>query len=212
MRNPLPARGGTAYRPLADARRNAPHVFRLRQLRTITADDYARLAEKDPRLQRAGAEIRWTGSRQCVRVALDPLGIASPPADLIAAVRDKLLEYRRIGHDLEVIPALYLPVYLELQVCVHPYALRGDVEAAARDALTATLRRDGTPGFFHPDRITFGEPVRISRIVAAVQPLPGVMSVQVVKLRRWGGHRVLGTQRRIPRRRPAASGPAGSGP
>jgi hypothetical protein len=187
VRNPLPARGGTAHESLADARRDAPHVFRLRQLRAITADDYARLAEKNPRLQRAGAELRWTGSRQSVRVALDPLHMADAPADLIAEVCADLLKYRRIGHDLEVIPALYVPIELELDICVHSHALRGDVEAAVLDALTAGLRRDGTPGFFHPDRITFGEPVRISRIIAAVQPPPGVMSVKVTRLVRYGG-------------------------
>ncbi len=188
VRNPLPARGGTAHESLADARRNAPHVFRLRQLRAITADDYARLAEKNPRVQRAGAELRSTGSRQSVRVALDPLGLSEAPPDLIAAVLADLLNYRRIGHDLEVIAALYAPLELELTICVHSHALRGDVEAAVLDALTAGLRRDGTPGFFHPDRITFGEPVRISHIVAAVQPLPGVMSVNVTRLHRYGGH------------------------
>jgi hypothetical protein len=189
VRNPLAASGGTIPETLDEARRDAPHVFRLRQLRAITADDYARLAEKNPRVQRAGAEIRWTGSRQSVRVALDPLGTTTAPADLTAEVRDALLEFRRIGHDLEVIPAHYLAVDLTLDICVHSHALRGDVEVAVRDALTAGLRRDGTPGFFHPDRLTFGEPVRISRIIGAVQALPGVMSVRVSDLHRWGGHR-----------------------
>jgi|GEM_PF-175545 len=188
VRNPLPARGGTAYEAVEHARQDAPHVFRRRQLRAVTADDYARLAEKNRRVQRAGAEIRWTGSRQCVRVSLDPLGMSQAPAELLIAVRDDLLKYRRIGHDLEVIGALYVPVQLELRICVQPHVLRGEVEAAVRDALTSGRRRDGTPGFFHPDRITFGEPVRISQIIAAVQPLPGVMSVAVEALHRWGGH------------------------
>jgi hypothetical protein len=188
VRNPLPAVGGTAPEAAAAAKRNAPHVFRLRQLRAVTADDYARLAEENPRVQRAGAELRWTGSRQSVRVAIDPLGVRDAPADLITAVRDELLQYRRIGHDLEVMPAHYAAVHLVLEICVHHWALRGDVEAAVRDVLTAGVRRDGVLGFFHPDRVTFGEPVRISRLIAAVQPLPGVMSVRVSALYRWGGH------------------------
>ncbi len=186
--NPLAAAGGSLPETLDHARRNAPHVFRLKQLRAVTGDDYARLAEKNPRVQRAGAEIRWTGSRQSVRVALDPLGTTEELPELTAEVRDALLEFRRIGHDLQVIPALYATVDLALAICVKPDSLRGAVEAAARDALTSGLRRDGTPGFFHPDRLTFGEPVRISRIIAAVQNLPGVMSVRVTALHRWGGH------------------------
>ena len=188
VRNPLAATGGAAPETLDEARRNAPHVFRKRQLRAITADDYARFAEKNPRVQRAGVEIVWSGARQCVRVALDPYGTTKIPDDLTAEVRDALLPFRRIGHDLEVIPATYASVDLVLNICVQAQVLRGDVEVAVRDALTSGLKRDGTPGFFHPDRLSFGEPVRISRIIAAVQRLPGVMSVKVDTLRRYGGH------------------------
>jgi hypothetical protein len=37
---------------------------------------------------------------------------------------------------------------------------------------------------FHPDNLTFGVGVRLSRIVAAVQALEGVTSVEVTRLRR----------------------------
>ena len=36
------------------------------------------------------------------------------------------------------------------------------------------MRADGTLGFFHPDRFTFGQPVYLSAIVAAAQGVPGV--------------------------------------
>ncbi len=39
------------------------------------------------------------------------------------------------------------------------------------------MRADGTLGFFHPDRFTFGQPVYLSAIVAAAQAVPGVQSV-----------------------------------
>ena len=43
--------------------------------------------------------------------------------------------------------------------------------------LSSRVRPDGTLGFFHPDRFTFGQPVYLSAIVAAAQAVPGVESV-----------------------------------
>jgi len=58
------------------------------------------------------------------------------------------------------------------------------VLAHLRAALGAGRLRDGRLGFFHPDALTFGEPVRVSRLVAAAAAVPGVISVQVTRLRR----------------------------
>jgi hypothetical protein len=51
------------------------------------------------------------------------------------------------------------------------------VKAAVLDVLSSGVRADGTLGFFHPDRFTFGAPVYLSAIVAAAQAVPGVQSV-----------------------------------
>ncbi|MGW0211047.1 hypothetical protein ACWDZ8_36605, partial [Streptomyces sp. NPDC003233] len=59
-------------------------------------------------------------------------------------------------------------------------------------AAQAELRRvlgnrrlpDGRLGFFHPDALTFGDPVRVSRLVAAAAAVPGVLSAKVTRLRR----------------------------
>jgi hypothetical protein len=48
------------------------------------------------------------------------------------------------------------------------------------------LRRDGTPGFFHPDRFTFGQPVVLSAIVAAAASVEGVDAVFVTRFQRQG--------------------------
>ncbi|MET9972954.1 hypothetical protein ABZZ80_45640, partial [Streptomyces sp. NPDC006356] len=42
----------------------------------------------------------------------------------------------------------------------------------------------GRLGFFHPDALTFGELVRLSRLVAVTAAMPGVESVQVTRLQR----------------------------
>ncbi|MBS0583132.1 MAG: putative baseplate assembly protein [Proteobacteria bacterium] len=183
-RNPLPAQGGTAPETLAEARLAAPHALRKKKLRAITADDYARLAEQDARLQRANAQLNWTGSWYEADVAIDPLGSEDASPALRAQIDRQLEAYRRVGHDLAVRPAIYVPLAITLQICVLPDYLRGHVQAALADALGNRRLADGSLGFFHPDRLSFGEDVYASDLIAAAQRVEGVQSVNLLELRR----------------------------
>ena len=86
---------------------------------------------------------------------------------------------RRIGHDVTVSQAEYVPLEIDLLVCVLPGYLRGHVKASLLDVLSNRYLRDGRLGFFHPDNLSFGEGVYLSRLVAAVQAVEGVESVTV---------------------------------
>jgi len=46
------------------------------------------------------------------------------------------------------------------------------------------ILRDGRRGFFHPDDLTFAEPVYSSKLYARAQAVPGVVSVQITKFQR----------------------------
>jgi hypothetical protein len=52
------------------------------------------------------------------------------------------------------------------------------------DVLSDRVLADGSPGLFHPDRLSFGQDVAASRIVAAVQALDGVSHVELGAFRR----------------------------
>jgi predicted phage baseplate assembly protein len=184
--NPLPASGGTDPEPIAQVRLFAPETFRRRLQRAITADDYAALAAQLPGLQRAAASLRWTGSWYEAEVAVDPLGTEDAGERLLERVTEGIFRYRRIGHDLVVEPARYVPLLLELRICVLPHFLRGHVQAAAQDAFSSRLLPDGRRGFFHPDNLTFGTAVDVSRIVALAQGIPGVQNAEVLRLERLG--------------------------
>jgi hypothetical protein len=67
---------------------------------------------------------------------------------------------------------------------VLPHFLRGHVEAALRALFGTGIMADGTPGFFHPDNLTFGAGIYVSKLVAVAQAVPGVESVRVTKLER----------------------------
>ncbi|WP_344322540.1 putative baseplate assembly protein, partial [Kitasatospora putterlickiae] len=187
VRNPLPATGGTEPEPLDQVRQSAPLALSRTRLRAVTAADYAELAAGLPGVHRAAAGLRWTGSVQEVHVAVEPYGRATADTALLAAVADGLEAYRRIGHDLVVRPALLVPIDLELRICAAPGHQRGHVLAELRRVLGNRALPDGRLGFFHPDALGFGEPVRVSRLVAAAAAVPGVLSAQVTRLRRQFG-------------------------
>jgi hypothetical protein len=79
-----------------------------------------------------------------------------------------------------------VPLRLELDLCIQANHLRAHVLAAVRAALGNRALPGGQRGFFHPDNLTFGEAVYVSRIVAAVMAVEGVADVKVVRLERLG--------------------------
>jgi hypothetical protein len=206
-RNPLAATGGTDPELIDDVKLFAPYAFRNQLERAITAGDYAAIAEdnerrlaaraaleaEDPgicaapftRLQRAKAALRWTGGWYTALVALDPVGSETADSELIDEVTLYLEPYRRMGYDLLVSPAQYVPLKVSVTICVLPNYLRGHVEAAILDALSSRVLPDGKLGFFHPDNLTFGDGVYVSRLLATVQAIPGVQNAMVTELERF---------------------------
>lgn len=183
-RNPLPARGGTAPESLDEVRMFAPSASRFDLQRAINMDDYARLTERNPQVQRATAVLRWTGGWYVARVAIDPAGNLEASEELLREIRDSLYRYRRIAHDIEVVQAEYVPLLIGMRVCVLPGYLRGHVKAALRDAFSDQALPGGRRGFFHPDNLTFGQSIALSQLVAAAQSVTGVESVTISKLER----------------------------
>ncbi|MFF2505714.1 putative baseplate assembly protein [Streptomyces sp. NPDC058067] len=184
VRNPLPALGGVEPEPLEQVRQLAPLDLRRTRLRAVTAEDYAALASGLPGVQRAAADIRWTGSVQEAHVAVDAYGTGAPAPDLLASVAHALEAYRRIGHDLVVSPARLVPVDVALCVSAKPGHQHGQILAELYRVLGRGRLPGGRLGFFHPDALSFGEPVRLSRLVAVAAAVQGVESVQVTRLRR----------------------------
>lgn len=186
VRNPLPAQGGVEPEPIEEVRMFAPGAFRKELQRAITADDYARLAERDQltRVQRAAADLRWRGSWYEIRTGIDPLGVEGTQPQLLEDILKSLYRFRRISHDLAVDTARYVPLNIALQVCVLPHYLRGHVKAALEDVFSNRSLPGGKRGFFHPDNLTFGDGIYLSALVAAAQAVEGVESVRVTRLER----------------------------
>lgn len=186
VRNPLAAQGGIEPELVDDVRLLAPTALRQDIQRAVTAEDYAALALRDfaDAVQRAAGTLQWTGSWYEAHVAIDPLGTDQEQRGLERAIDHRLSRYRRIGHDLAVRPAEYVPLDIELTVCVEPHYLRGHVEGDLLAVFSNQRLPDGRLGFFHPDRLTFGDDIFLSALVAVAQAVTGVASVQVTRLQR----------------------------
>ena len=184
--NPLPAQGGADPEPTAAAQLYAPSLIGTPLRRAITADDYAAIAAEDTSLQRTAAQLRWTGSWYEAHVALDPAGTEILDRSLVRSVTRDLRRVRRLGHDLRVGSAEYVPLDIAMQICVQPGYQRAHVEAALLDLFGTGTTASGQPGLFSPDRLTFGTPVSASALVAAAAGVTGVDSATATRLQRLG--------------------------
>ena len=185
-RNPLAAAGGRPPEATEHARLHAPTAFRIQQ-RAVTEDDYALVAQRHPEVQKAAATRRWTGSWMTVYLTVDRRGGLDVDAAFKASLLDWLDQFRMAGYDLEIDGPRWVPLDLELGVCVKPGYIRSDVERAIRTELSNRDLPDGRRGFFHPDLWTFGQPLYLSAVLARVMAVAGVVDCTPVHLHRWRG-------------------------
>lgn len=185
VRNPLPSTGGVDTETPASVRARAPHAFRTQE-RAVTREDYAEVSRRLAEVQRAAATWIHTGSWLTVFVSADRFG-SGPVDDAFAGRLAGFLErFRLAGYDLNVDPPIFVPLEVELGVCVLPGFFRSDVQRRILAVLGSGTAPDGTPGFFDPDRQSFGQTVWLSPMLAAVQAVPGVRNVRAKVFRRLG--------------------------
>jgi hypothetical protein len=191
VRNPLAAAGGSDPQSMEQVRQWAPQAFRVQE-RAVTDDDYAEVARRDSRVQRAVATRRWTGSWYTELVTVDRRGGGPVDGSFRDDVRDRLERARMAGYDVAVEAPAFVALDIVFTVCVEPGHPRDVVRRALQRTFSAA-DTDAGPGFFHPDRFTFAQPVFLSAVVAAAMAVPGVRWVDTAeaadspnRFRRWG--------------------------
>jgi hypothetical protein len=183
IRNPMPARGGIDPENLNEVRQNAPEAFRIGQ-RAVTEADYIEVLKRHPGVQRAAASFRWTGSWYAVFVTIDRYGGQKVDELFKTEIRHFLDIYRLAGYDIEISEPLYIPLEIEISVCIDTNHLGGSVKEALTETFSNRDLGNGKKGFFHPDNFTFGQPVLLSKIYQSAISVDGVISVVVTKFRR----------------------------
>jgi hypothetical protein len=181
LRNPIAATGGVDPLAPVQARLDAPHAFR-RQERAVTSADYAAVTEREPRVQRAVATRRWTGSWHTQFITVDRRGGEDLDPDFEAELLRFVERYRLAGHDVEFDAPQFVALDIELHVCTR----RGYFAADVQRRLLATFSSVVPEGFFHPDQFTFGQPVYLSALIARAMAVPGVSYVTPTRFQRLG--------------------------
>ncbi len=178
VRNPMPATGGQDPEPLQTVKLHAPQAFKV-QMRAVTVEDWAEVAGRHSGVQRAVATIRWTGSWHTVFLTIDPVGRNGLDPELETDLYAFLEQFRLAGVDLELRPPTYVPIDFAFVVCVAQDRFAHEVKAELLELLGSRVGRTGSRGWFHPDRLSFGQDVRLSPIIAEVMKVPGVAWVDL---------------------------------
>jgi predicted phage baseplate assembly protein len=192
---PLSAREGADAETIAELRALAPEAHRALQFRAVTEADWVEVALRHPGVAAARASFRWTGSWHTVFVAIHPAeqddlvrlpggGSAFAPA-FGSEIKAHLRRFKLAGYDLAVRAAVYVPLEIDVRLCIARGHRRGDVLAAAARALSARDHASGVPGFFHPSAFGFGEAVYLSQLYAVLEAIPGVGSAEVTLFKRY---------------------------
>jgi predicted phage baseplate assembly protein len=166
--NKKAAAGGAERESIANARWQAPGVFRSRQ-RAVTEADYVALAENFPGVARAIAiATAWN--------YVDLYVVAAGNFELTQDLHDKLLDYfeekRMVTTLVNVRGPVFVWLHVTVNVGVEPTFYREDVERRVEEALAA---------LFSLARLDFGQTFYLSKIYEAVEAVPGTDFAEVTQ-------------------------------
>jgi hypothetical protein len=143
----------------------------------------------------AKASFRWTGSWHTVFVAIHPVdapnlrrlpgGGTELQPDFARIIKAHLTRFKLAGYDLNIRAAIYVPLEIDIRICVGDGHFRGDVLAEVQRVLSNRTFADGSTGFFFPLRFGFGTAVYLSQLYAVVSAVEGVNSAEITKFKRY---------------------------
>jgi hypothetical protein len=183
----MPAEGGRDRETADHARRVGPAGIE-KPLVAVTPADYQGAADgfKDETGQNPVAQtmtsFSWTGSWLTAKLAVEATGANELNPSLAARLQDFLDSRRLAGYDLQLVPANYVPLQLQIQVCAIPNAFAADVKRELQQTLGNGTLPGGRRAFFHPDNFTFGQSLQLGNLFEAIMAVPGVQSARILSL------------------------------
>ena len=181
-RNPLAGHGGLNPEDQEQARHYAPqalHSGRLR--RCVTEDDYARVAESHPEVEKAVARLHWSGCKWVAFVYVQRPDLR--PLDSFAQRRLQRFFTPFLLADSEV--EIRTPRFVPLDLCLHVWPTTSTLRANLRRRLRDCIEQGELP-FLAPDYFTFGRPLYLSEVITHIMEQPEVGSVEASVFKRWG--------------------------
>ncbi|NER98100.1 MAG: putative baseplate assembly protein, partial [Symploca sp. SIO1B1] len=183
--NPLAAEGGIDPEAIAEARLNAPQALRIRQ-NCVTEADYVEVMQRHPEVQRAAAQLRWTGSWYTMFIAVDRYEGELLDQEFKEELHNYIEPFRLMGHDLEIVEPTFVPLDIALQITIKEGYFQSSIRRTLEETFGNKDYQSGKRGFFHPDNLSFGQPVFLSRIIQQAMDIDGVYSVEVERFQVWG--------------------------
>lgn len=167
--NPAAAEGGADAETLEQARQAAPASVRTFG-RIVSLDDFARVATAAGDIAKARATWVWRGLDRSVHLTVVAQGGGDLSTTALQRLHAALTAARDPNHPLLLANALRVPIRVKARLAVQPAFVRDRVLAAARIALLARLGLDGAE---------LGAALHASRVIAALQAVPGVDGVDL---------------------------------
>lgn len=188
VRNPLPLTGGKAPEDVKEIQQNGP-ASRIRRQSAVIAKDYREIVMRDfaKEVQSASASIRSLGAFSLVTMVVDPfLKFRGSVAigGLKNTIKQHMDRFRQMGHVLKVEQGVSVPVNLSMEIIARKGVSASDVREAVELALGSEALPDGSLGFFHPDRLTFGNGIYGTQITELVNAISGVANSAITLLQK----------------------------
>ena len=184
--NPLPVIDGQDPEDSEVIRMQVPEAWKAITHRAVRPEDYSEHAERRDWVQRASTCFRWTGSWLSAFTTPDPKGTFVLTDDRRIDLENTLDCVRQAGREIYVRDPRFVPVDLQINICVAPNAYPNQVLEEVQKVLLGTRAPRAVKGFFHPDNFTFGTPLRRSALEAAIQDVDGVLAVGGMSIRARG--------------------------
>jgi predicted phage baseplate assembly protein len=190
VENRRPALGGVDAESVDEARERGPLALRTRD-RAVTAEDYEHLArDAAPHLARVRC-VAVAGAPQAVRVLVVPAVPAAddgtrrfealvPDPDVLDRIVEHLEPRRMLGTQVLVEPPYYQGVTVVARIAARRRSRPARLESDALHALNAYV--DPLGGGRDGRGWPFGRAVRAGEVFAVLQGVPGVETVEDVKL------------------------------
>jgi hypothetical protein len=119
-------------------------------------------------------------------VAIDRKGSLEVDDEFKKEIVDFFDKYRLAGYDVEIQRPIYVPIEIDLEICLKKGYFIGEVKQELLRTFSSNILENGRKGFFHADNFTFGQPLYLSKIYKFAMAIDGISSVVVKTFKRWG--------------------------
>ena len=119
-------------------------------------------------------------------IAVDRYGGKPLDDEFKEELSDYIMPFRLMAHDLEIVDPTFVPLDSLLLVEIKDGYFQSSIFRELGNTFSNQDLPDGKRGFFHPDNLSFGQPVYLSQIIQRSMEIAGVYRVEAKRFQVWG--------------------------